>query len=229
MSPICLAPTGTAYVEKFNKALDSGVGSLGKLSDSTGTAMQGLGSLGNGLNQFGATLSRALGGNTSGMNVGGIFSSLSGAGWNMDILGSSPQVLGAVMRGSWGLWDDGGYTGPGGKYDPAGIVHRGEIVWSQADIARWGGVQAVEKLRLAPRGYADGGVVGGSVGRAAMAAANSNTASRPATNFNISLDGARGDREIEEAARRGMESALRAYDAQLPDRMSEIEDRKRWR
>ncbi len=223
------ATEASSALSRLSSSAGNTTASIGGMGNGLQAATNGLGQFGSGLSQFGATLSKALGGNTSGMNVGGIFSSLSGAGWNMNILGSSSQVLGAVMRGSWGLWDDGGYTGPGGKYDPAGIVHRGEIVWSQADIARWGGVQAVEKLRLAPRGYADGGVVGGSIGRAAMAAANSNTASRPAANFNISLDGARGDREIEEAARRGMESALRAYDAQLPDRMSEIEDRKRWR
>ncbi len=33
---------------------------------------------------------------------------------------------------------DGGYTGSGAKYDPAGVVHKGEIVWSQDDIRRWG-------------------------------------------------------------------------------------------
>lgn len=52
----------------------------------------------------------------------------------------------------------GGYTGAGGKYDPAGIVHRGEVVWSQEDIRAWGGVGVVESLRK-HRGYADGGIV----------------------------------------------------------------------
>ncbi|WIY84337.1 peptidoglycan DD-metalloendopeptidase family protein [Propionimicrobium sp. PCR01-08-3] len=52
----------------------------------------------------------------------------------------------------------GGYTGPGGKYQPAGTVHAGEIVWSQDDIAAHGGVKAVESMRLW-RGYANGGVV----------------------------------------------------------------------
>ncbi|EPO5204307.1 tape measure protein, partial [Acinetobacter baumannii] len=42
---------------------------------------------------------------------------------------------------------DGGYTGSGGKYQPAGIVHKGEVVWSQEDIKRWGGVGLVEKMR----------------------------------------------------------------------------------
>lgn len=42
----------------------------------------------------------------------------------------------------------GGYTGSGAKYDPAGVVHKGEIVWSQDDIRRWGGVGVVENMRL---------------------------------------------------------------------------------
>ena len=53
---------------------------------------------------------------------------------------------------------DGGYTGPGGKYQPAGIVHAGEVVWSQDDISRWGGVGVVESMRKAA-GFAKGGVV----------------------------------------------------------------------
>lgn len=134
--------------------------SLGKLSDSSGMAMQGLGSLGSGLNQFGATLSRAMGGGTGGFNVSSLFGSLSNAGWNMGILSSSSQVLGAVMKGSWGLWDDGGYTGPGGKHDVAGLVHRGEVVWSQEDVARWGGAGNVDAMRRGLRGYAEGGIVG---------------------------------------------------------------------
>lgn len=41
----------------------------------------------------------------------------------------------------------GGYTGPGPKNKPAGIVHAGEVVWSQDDVARAGGVAAVEAMR----------------------------------------------------------------------------------
>ena len=33
---------------------------------------------------------------------------------------------------------DGGYTGAGGKYEPAGIVHKGEYVFSQEDVQRIG-------------------------------------------------------------------------------------------
>ncbi|MBK0403883.1 hypothetical protein I5M27_12885 [Adhaeribacter sp. BT258] len=57
----------------------------------------------------------------------------------------------------------GGYTGDGGKYEPAGIVHKGEIVWSQEDVRKAGGVAAAERLRLSLPGYADGGLVARSV------------------------------------------------------------------
>lgn len=60
-----------------------------------------------------------------------------------------------------GTFASGGFTGYGGKFDPAGIVHKGEVVWSQEDIKRWGGVSVVEAMRTSqpPKGYADGGVV----------------------------------------------------------------------
>ncbi|MDM8440155.1 tape measure protein, partial [Acinetobacter baumannii] len=55
---------------------------------------------------------------------------------------------------------EGGYTGRGGKYEVAGAVHKGEIVWSQEDIKRWGGVSVVESMRQSkPSGYANGGYV----------------------------------------------------------------------
>lgn len=41
----------------------------------------------------------------------------------------------------------GGYTGAGGVNEAAGIVHKGEVVFSQRDIAKFGGWQAVEALR----------------------------------------------------------------------------------
>ena len=67
--------------------------------------------------------------------------------------GGSPLDLSALS------FDKGGYTGPGGKHQPAGVVHRGEVVFSQSDVARNGGVAAVEAMRLGMRGYADGGYV----------------------------------------------------------------------
>lgn len=41
----------------------------------------------------------------------------------------------------------GGYTGAGGVNEYAGPAHKGEVVWSQADIRKAGGVATVEALR----------------------------------------------------------------------------------
>ena len=54
----------------------------------------------------------------------------------------------------------GGYTGDGGKYEPAGIVHKGEVVWSQEDVAAVGGAQSANAMRPTYKGYATGGIVG---------------------------------------------------------------------
>lgn len=54
----------------------------------------------------------------------------------------------------------GGYTGDGGRLEPAGIVHKGEYVLSKAATARLG-VQKLDQLHAAAlRGYSDGGLVG---------------------------------------------------------------------
>lgn len=54
---------------------------------------------------------------------------------------------------------DGGYTGSGGKYDPVGVVHAGEYVFSQEDVRAAGGPAAMDSLRKGLRGYASGGYV----------------------------------------------------------------------
>ncbi|OHV84154.1 tape measure protein [Rhizobium sp. LCM 4573] len=53
------------------------------------------------------------------------------------------------------MYSDGGYTGPGGKYQPAGIVHKGEYVFD-AEATRRIGVDNLRRLQ----GYAQGGLVG---------------------------------------------------------------------
>ncbi|WP_266125959.1 tape measure protein [Acinetobacter bereziniae] len=52
-------------------------------------------------------------------------------------------LLNNVQLGFYG----GGYTGDGGKYEDAGRVHKGEVVWSQDDLRAWGGKEVVESLR----------------------------------------------------------------------------------
>jgi TP901 family phage tail tape measure protein len=56
-----------------------------------------------------------------------------------------------------GGYASGGYTGPGSKYQYAGPVHKGEVVWSQEDVAAHGGPARVDAMRRT-RGYADGGI-----------------------------------------------------------------------
>ncbi|EGI3956616.1 phage tail tape measure protein [Escherichia coli] len=58
----------------------------------------------------------------------------------------------------------GGFTGTGGKYEPAGIVHRGEFVFTKEATSRIG----VGNLYRLMRGYATGGYVGGTGSTAQM-------------------------------------------------------------
>lgn len=55
-------------------------------------------------------------------------------------------------------YDGGGYTGDGGKYEPKGVVHGGEFVFTKESTARLG----VGNLYRLMRGYASGGYVGNS-------------------------------------------------------------------
>ncbi|MGY6273456.1 phage tail length tape measure family protein [Achromobacter denitrificans] len=79
----------------------------------------------------------------------GIFGGSSGSG-----PAPTAAQVGAAGDGLM-FFADGGYTGAGGKYDPAGIVHAGEYV-IPADATRRLGVGFLDRLK----GYADGGYVG---------------------------------------------------------------------
>jgi hypothetical protein len=84
------------------------------------------------------------------------------------------QVNAANVQGGGGRDGDpttpyayGGYTGAGGKYEPAGIVHRGELVLPQEVVRRdWGMLKA--RYGGLP-GFADGGMPGGTDGRSVKA------------------------------------------------------------
>lgn len=60
-------------------------------------------------------------------------------------------------------FSDGGYTGPGGKYEPAGIVHRDEFVMRKEVVQQPGMLEFLDSLNT--RGYADGGLVGSVTAR----------------------------------------------------------------
>ncbi|MDM0041882.1 phage tail tape measure C-terminal domain-containing protein [Variovorax sp. J22R193] len=76
---------------------------------------------------------------------------------------SGGDALGSLI-GMMG-WSEGGFTGQGGKYQPAGIVHAGEGVLSQEEVRSIGGEHGFNFLRrMIKRGYADGGFVGSVLG-----------------------------------------------------------------
>jgi lambda family phage tail tape measure protein len=91
-------------------------------------------------------------------------------------------------------FSDGGYTGPGGKYDPAGIVHGGEFVLRKEIVEQPGMRAFLESLNA--KGYADGGYVapaGAAYSGAAMQAiGQSGNGSSVVIHQDISVDGAGG-------------------------------------
>jgi lambda family phage tail tape measure protein len=74
-------------------------------------------------------------------------------------VGSSASASGYSTSGYAGAYgfDGGGYTGDGAKHEPAGVVHKGEVVIRQ-EVVRQPGMRGYLE-RLNKRGYADGGYV----------------------------------------------------------------------
>lgn len=102
--------------------------------------------------------------------ISGFFKMVTGGGGTLGSIFSG--AFSAVFGGGGKGLSTGGYTGAGGKYEPAGIVHRGEGVLSQENIKALGGPLAFMKLRnnlnsgrKSPltsmlTGYSSGGLVG---------------------------------------------------------------------
>jgi hypothetical protein len=175
--------TGIGNFEGIGKGAGSASAALEKLAGASTETTKGLGSLANSLASGGA---------------GG------GGGWLSFLAGtpfSGSKQLAAT--GGIGLFDKGGYTGPGGKMTPAGIVHKGEYVFDAKAVSRLG-VPALEKLR----GYANGGLVGAPV------APRLNTRQSAAANNNgpssmvVQIQGASGDPHVRELVRQGVAQAL---------------------
>lgn len=92
----------------------------------------------------------AFGGSSGG--IASLFGLGGGGGGAMSFGGD----LGAGTGGmAFPMFANGGYTGAGGKYQPAGVVHKGEYVMDAVTVRRVG-VANLDSLR----GYADGGMVG---------------------------------------------------------------------
>ncbi|EMO5258123.1 TPA: phage tail tape measure protein [Proteus mirabilis] len=66
--------------------------------------------------------------------------------------------------GPGGLFAYGGYTGHGGKFEPKGIVHGGEFVFTKEATAKLG-IGNLYRLMNSTQGYASGGFVGSLAGK----------------------------------------------------------------
>ncbi|KJF67401.1 phage tail length tape measure family protein [Rhizobium nepotum] len=174
---------GTGWVNATDIQARRATEALGSLAGASGTATQGLGSLGAGFDQFGKNLSGLFPSAPSaggGGGIGGFFSKLFGGlfggGLNQSILKASPQTAAAIASGGGGLFDIGGWTGPGETKDIAGVVHADEFVFSKKAVQKIGvpRLDAMHKGLL--RGYETGGYTSGSVYPSAVGA-NSNALS----------------------------------------------------
>ena len=126
---------------------------------------------------------------------------------------SAPAMAG--MSATYGLsstlamagFADGGYTGPGGKYDPAGIVHAGEFVVRKEMVERPGVLAMLEGLN---RGYANGGYVGGVNSNRLDAYRPAVTGGATTHSYQISVDarGAQNPRETRRQVEQGVEAAM---------------------
>lgn len=125
-------------------------------------------------------------------------------------IGRGIGIVGDIASGKG--FSAGGYTGAGGVHEAAGIVHKGEVVFSQRDVARFGGWQAVEKIRKS-------GIV------PAAAPARLQTASAPAAGMtvNITVNGGSGSpaeiaREIARQLKQTADQAARRARSAFKDR-----------
>lgn len=89
---------------------------------------------------------------------GGLIGSAFGSASGGSAFGAS---YGSSSAGSFQGFAEGGWTGPGGKYEPKGVVHGEEFVVRREVVKRPGVLPMLERLNNMP-GYANGGLVGGS-------------------------------------------------------------------
>jgi hypothetical protein len=147
-------------VDSFVDSLKQGesvIHSLGSaLSDAFGNLAKRV------LKSFEDDLFKALQG-SDGQGIGGFLSGLLGGKGGFD-WGKMFSSIGSFFG-----FATGGWTGSGGKYQPAGFVHKDEFVYTKADVGKMGGPGFFYDLKRrinrgrAMRGYAEGGLVGGGM------------------------------------------------------------------
>jgi hypothetical protein len=142
------------------------------------------------------------------------------------LFGGSAGGIGSKIAGFFGF-AEGGYTGQGGKYEPAGVVHRGEWVMPKSRVQEPGAKQFLNSFQqygmdflstLPLPGYATGGFVGGSVGSVSskgMAAISSTSQQSMNVTQQFAIEAPQGtvsratQQQISAAAARGLAAANR--------------------
>ncbi len=116
-----------------------------------------------------------IGARQAAMGIVNMFASAWGGGvtaaGNQAVTSGTSSINNQLFQNMRGGYYTGGYTGDGGVHQPAGVVHKGEVVWSQRDVARAGGVEVVEAMRKGLKGYDSGGAVATPVGSGMAAGA----------------------------------------------------------
>lgn len=143
-----------------------------------------------------------------------IFNAMKAAGNAMASSGGWVGAIGSAMSNGH---SDGGYTGHGGKYEPAGIVHKGEYVLSQENLRALGGVSAVENLLRRAKGYSSGGMVGGGVNTAGLRASLSAATATPVINITVNVSGGSNQEEARKGAEEGVQAGLRKMMSEIAD------------
>lgn len=154
-----------------------------------------------------------------------------GQGGGGGILGALLGAFGGGALGAPGLggiYADGGYTGPGGKYQPAGVVHKGEYVFD-AEATKRIGPRNLEAMRRSVKGYASGGLVGpGDVAAARRMAVPPGGRSAPSFSLSTSID-ARGSQMGEAQFKAILEQNNKHVLQQVATKVIPTYDRNRWR
>lgn len=178
--------------------------------------------------QFTTSLSGLLAGTMSVTDaVRNLANALIDASLQAMFLGQGPLAALFGTAGGGGIFGaifgfaDGGYTGPGGKYEPAGIVHKGEYVVSKkaTDRIGIGNLEALHRGALA--GFDSGGYVGNAPAvRRVHAPANQNAPAVQAISINapITVNGSAGtpqqNADLAKRMRKEMEATMRGIVAE---------------
>ncbi|WP_019170665.1 tape measure protein [Pseudaminobacter salicylatoxidans] len=146
---------------------------------------------------------------------------------------SSGGFLGAIFGGIGKLFGfaNGGYTGRGAKYQPAGIVHRGEYVFSKRATDRIG-IGALDQLHRYGKGYAGGGHVAPAT--RLHSAANTSGPSADTVRIVLRDDSGRmaeiADQRIQTASgtivQVSVQQSTKAVKSQMPGMLAEAQARK---